>query len=137
MVTVPEKFTNFETNRKIPCRVWARKNISIIHEFFSGKSDTTQCSRSDIFSTGSDFSKHLEPGSASIRIVVVVRQKFLSIKTNVSVYNCTHTKSGFRSRSRPEPGYLAGARAGAVTWARLWLHLKYLFNNFYMEPDII
>ena len=38
---------------------------------------------------------------------------------------------GFRSRnwsrSRPEPGYLAGA--GAVTLARLRLHLKYLFNN--------
>ena len=39
--------------------------------------------------------------------------------------------SGFRSRSRPEPGYLAGARAGAFTLAqlRLRLHLKYLFNN--------
>ena len=35
----------------------------------------------------------------------------------------------FRSRSRPEPEpeYLAGA--GAVSLARLWLHLKYLFNN--------
>ena len=29
--------------------------------------------------------------------------------------------------SEPEPGYLAGA--GAVTLARLRLHLKYLFNN--------
>ena len=35
--------------------------------------------------------------------------------------------AGFRSRSRPEPGYLAGA--GAVTLARLRLHLKYLLNN--------
>ena len=34
---------------------------------------------------------------------------------------------GFWSRSRLEPGYLAGA--GAITLARLWLHLKYLFNN--------
>ena len=41
---------------------------------------------------------------------------------------CTYTKkAGFRSQSRPEPGYLAGARA--VTLARLRLHLDYLFNN--------
>ena len=48
--------------------------------------------------------------------------------------HCTHIavlyiKPGLlsRSRSRPEPGYLAGA--GAVILARLRLNLKYLFNN--------
>ena len=37
---------------------------------------------------------------------------------------CTGT--GYRV-SEPEPRYLAGA--GAVTLDRLWLHLKYFFNN--------
>ena len=36
-------------------------------------------------------------------------------------------QSGFRSRGRPKPGYLAGA--GADTLARLRIHRKYLFNN--------
>ena len=43
------------------------------------------------------------------------------------LYEIARTEAGFRSRSRPEPGYLAGA--GAVTLARLRLHLKYLLNN--------
>ena len=37
--------------------------------------------------------------------------------------------SWFRSRSRPEPWYLAGAGAVALARLRLQLHLKYLFNN--------
>ena len=36
-----------------------------------------------------------------------------------------YQQSGFRRQSRPEPGYLAGA----VTLAKLRLHLKNLFNN--------
>ena len=47
--------------------------------------------------------------------------------------------AGLRSRICPEPGYLAGA--GAVTLARLRLHLKYLFNKIihanYIELDLI
>ena len=43
--------------------------------------------------------------------------------------NCKTLAPGFRSRSRLEPGNLAGAGAGAVTLAWLLLHLKYLFNN--------
>ena len=42
-------------------------------------------------------------------------------------YHSLYINTGFRSQSHPEPGYLAGA--GAVTLARLRLHLEYLFNN--------
>ena len=47
----------------------------------------------------------------------------LSIGTSTNLY----TRVSIRSRSHPEPEYLAGA--GAVTLARLRLHLKYLFNK--------
>ena len=39
------------------------------------------------------------------------------------------TVPGFWSWSRPEPGYLAGAGAGGITFPQLRFHLKYLLNN--------
>ena len=51
-------------------------------------------------------------------VLIIIRKQNI-----INVYRT----AGFQSRSRPEPGYLAGA--GAVTLARLRLHLKYLFNN--------
>ena len=71
-------------------------------------------------------------GSKSIPIILnevrnSVQMEKATLLPSDDKINCTFlyssTQPGFRSRSRPETGYLAGA--GAVTLVRLQLHLKY------------
>ena len=86
----------------------------------------------------------VEENAVVVKVLVVVVKVVVEVVVVVFIivgrcFGSGDVHSG--SFSEPEPGYLAGGGAGAVTLARLRLHLTNLFNNsrklYETQPNLI